>query len=315
MITASNYLSRVSGIDFSLLPPPLQKGDELTRKALERGGEAYQNSETVRRVVDAYLEKLNRSVALKPDPKADKEPWEGGPKREAVPSTSAAMRVVSKKPRATKSASKPAAKSTSTKKRATPTKKSAPRRRAARKPDTAERVSLMPPEVSLIRRYAAMHGKVRTRVQLLRLLSSLQKAMVEKRIRKTSPYATEVLQIQDQLIGAIERMRGEAAEIAINEKKLERYREIAGSKRIRESVALLKRFLSLHGKDGVKEKAVRLRDAMRRAIDQDKVKSDDPYMVRLAAARMALSLGGCWIGCCNRTILRSAASPAPLPGR
>jgi len=288
MITASNYLSRVSGIDFSLLPPPLQKGDELTRKALERGGEAYQNSETVRRVVDAYLEKLNRSVALKPDPKADKEPWEGGPKREAVPSTSAAMRVVSKKKPASKSASKPATKSTSTKKRATPTKKAAPRRRAARKPDTAERVSLMPPEVSLIRRYAAMHGKVRTRVQLLRLLSSLQKAMVEKRIRKTSPYATEVLQIQDQLIGAIERMRGEAAEIAINEKKLERYREIAGSKRIRESVALLKRFLSLHGKDGVKEKAVRLRDAMRRAIDQDKVKSDDPYMVRLAAARMAL---------------------------
>ena len=284
MITATNYLSRVAGIDFTLLPPALQKGDELTRKALERGGEAYNTSETVRRVVDAYLEKLNRSVAMKPDPKADKEPWEGGTKK-AAPSPAAAMKVIKQK--AAAPAKKPApAKRTPAKRVAA--KKAPARRAATRKPDTAERVELMPPEVALIRRYANMHGKVRTRAQLLRLLSSLQKAMVEKRIRKTSPFATEVLQMQDQLIAALDRMKSDAAEITIAAKNLERYKEIASSRRIRESVALLKRFLSLHGKDGIKDKAVRLRDAIMRAVDKEKVKSDDPYMVRLAAARMAL---------------------------
>ena len=143
MITATNYLSRVAGIDFSLLPPPLQKGDELTRKALERDGEAYNTSDTVRRVVDAYLEKLNRSVALKPDPKADKEPWEGGTKK-AAPSPAAAMKVIQQKaaaPAKKAPAKRAAVKRTAVKK--APAKK-APARRAARKPDTAERVELMP---------------------------------------------------------------------------------------------------------------------------------------------------------------------------
>jgi hypothetical protein len=51
-------------------------------------------------------------------------------------------------------------------------------------------------DVQFIRRYAAMHGKVRTEAQILTLIHSLQKAILDRKIRKESPYAKEIAQIQ-----------------------------------------------------------------------------------------------------------------------
>jgi AAA domain len=151
-----------------------------------------------------------------------------------------------------------------------------------------ERVEMIPVEISFIRRYAAMHGKVKTRKQLLTLLSSLQKAMLEKRIRKSSPYAAEIMQVQAQLSSAVNCM-GEAAEISIAAASLERYRAISSSKRISDSVALLKRYLLLHGRAGVQERAEKLAAAIKRAVKQQKVTKEDPYARQLDAAYQSLT--------------------------
>ena len=129
---------------------------------------------------------------------------------------------------------------------------------------------LIPEEIRFLRRYVAMHGKVKTRIAVVRLLSSLQKAMLEKRIRKTSPYAKEIMQMQDQLIKAADRMR-EAAEMNITKANLAHYQEITSSQRIRDSIALLKRFVTIQGREGVQDKAERLIAAMERMVKNDKV--------------------------------------------
>lgn len=274
MITINNYSMRWAEIDFEQLPSPLQKGHGLTVSALENGAAAYRSNATVARVVDSYLEKLNEYVRAHP------EVVKGASKPAARP-------AVAKKPAATK---KPAAK-----KAAAPKPASKPASQPAAKPKQMEiplnevqRVEMIPLEISFIRRYASMHGKVKTRKQLLTLLSSLQKAMLEKRIRKSSPYASEVMQVQEQLSAAVNRM-GEAAEISIAAASLERYRSIASSKRISESVALLKRYLLLHGRPGVQERAERLAAAIKKAVKQQKVAKDDPYAQRLEAAYKSLT--------------------------
>jgi hypothetical protein len=44
-----------------------------------------------------------------------------------------------------------------------------------------------------------MDGKVKSQAQVLTLIHSLQKAILERRIRKTSPYAAEIKTMQEQL--------------------------------------------------------------------------------------------------------------------
>ena len=184
MITVNNYLTQAAAIDFSALPEPLRKGDDLARKALLNAGQTYNSNDTIKRVVDTYVDKLNAYLSANPQPQEEEE----------TPTAPAQPRVTTK------------AKTAQPKARAAKPKapvKSTPK-------PVAKPVELIPEEIRFLRRYVAMHGKVKTRIAVVRLLSSLQKAMIEKRIRKTSPYAKEIMQMQDQLIKAADRM-GEAA--------------------------------------------------------------------------------------------------------
>lgn len=254
MITVNNYLKQTENIDFSAFPEPLRKGHDLSLKAFAGDGQTYHSNETIKRVVDTYITKLNAYI------------------KENKSQPAEMVKTETKSKKQTPKSDKP--------------KHTVPKKKPPVKPEPKP-VELLPEEIRFIRRYVAMHGKVRTRLAVMRLLSSLQKAMLEKRIRKTSPYANEILQIQDQLITAAEKM-GEAAEISINAKNLEHYKEITSSQRIRASIALLKRFVAIHGKEGVEEKAERLKTAMERMVKNGKVTKDDPYASRLNDAYKSL---------------------------
>lgn len=95
-----------------------------------------------------------------------------------------------------------------------------------------------------------MHGKVKTAEQILRMLHSLQKAMTDRTINKTQPYAKEIDEIQNQLIECYSKM-GKAVEIVIDSKRLDHYQSIVNSLNPMLSVTYLKQYISLNGKDGV----------------------------------------------------------------
>lgn len=275
MITINNYTEKTQNIDFSALPDALQKGDDLAKKALSNNMQAYNSNDTIKRVVDNYIEKLNAF-------------------QKSNPQQIAAKPTVRKKANTkTASTSRPqSAKKTPAPKPKPSPKPSVAKKRVAKAPkavDTSKKVELIPVEIAFIKRYAALSGKVRTKKSMLAMLSSLQKAMLEKRIRKTSPYAKEIMQIQTQLISAVDKM-DDSAEISIEAKNLKRYQEIASSERIRESIALLKRYLSIHGKPGVEEKALRLKNAMERMVKSGKISKADPYSDRLNAAFKSLAV-------------------------
>jgi hypothetical protein len=274
MITTKNYFDRTAGIDFDNLPEALAKGHALVSGAAQNDWEHYRKVENIKRVVDAYFEKLDSY--LQAHPQSSKTT--AAPQQPAKPVRTRTQRVepASEKPKKAVKTAKPSkTKSGKTSKAATPEYKTTP-------------VESLDTDVQFIRRYALMDGKVKTQAQVLTLIHSLQKAILERRIKKTSPYAAEIKLMQEQLIKLYEKM-GDAAEIRIAPASLKRYQEIANAQTPMLSIALLKSYVSLNGKRGVDDKIEKLLARMKKAADSGKVTRDDKYVKTISAAYKSMA--------------------------
>jgi len=120
-----------------------------------------------------------------------------------------------------------------------------------------EMVERIEPEIAFIRRYVNMDGKVKSKDQVLAFLRSLQKAITERIIRKTSKYAEEIREIQANLI-MLANKHGNQFTISIDDEKFDRLNKLAKSESVMPCVKFVKLFLSLQGKSGVKDKARKL---------------------------------------------------------
>jgi len=252
MITLENYLEHSRNIDFDALPAALKNGDKLTRGAAPNNWSAYNSNENIKRVINAYLEKLNEYLEKNPQEKPKKTAPE--PKKEKA------------------------------KTKSRPEKKTEPETQPEEEPESVEKIL---PEIAFIKRYVAMNGKTKTQDEVLRFLSSLQKAILEKRIRKASKYAAEIQHIQNQLIKCYEKM-GASIAITIDKKTLEKYTAISGSQKTMLSVTYIKQYISLHGKKNVKDKAKSLLIKIKKAAENKKVRKEDPYADRLKSIYTSL---------------------------
>jgi len=266
MISIENYLTTSRNIDFDKLPVALKNGDKLAKGASANNWSAYNSNENIKRVVDAYLVKLNEWMDKNPEKKEIAKP-------------KSVNKVIAPKEKKTVS------------------KKSEPK--DLKEEQEAEGVEKILPEVGFIKRYAGLNGKVKTQDEILRFLNGLQKAILEKRIRKTSLYASEIEKIQGNLIKCYEKM-GDSIEISIDKKTLERFEEIAHSQKTLLSVTYLKQYIALHGKKNVKDKAKVLFTKIKNAVDNAKIVKNDPYAEKLNAVYNAL----------NKYI--DGSTPAPL---
>ena len=262
MLNTNNYFSKVANINWDSLPEALAKGHKLIEGASQNNWAAYNSNENIKRVVEAFFLKLNDYLEKNP----------AAPLQKSMPS-----KVVTVEPK-TASAAKPASVP-----KKTPVKKAA----AEKEEYKSQGVEHIDTDVHFIKRYAAMHGKVKSQAQILTLLHSLQKAIVERRIGKLSPYAEEVETMQQQLISCYEKM-GDMAEIKIDSKSLKRYLEIAHSQEGLLSVSLLKAYIALNGKKDVKDKAERLFRRIKKSVDQGKITKTDKYADKLNEAYQTL---------------------------
>lgn len=258
MLNTNNYFQKSQSIDWESLPEALSKGNKLVEGASQNNWAAYNSNENIKRVVDAYFQKLSDYL--------DKNP--SAPTQKSMPA-----KVVKAEPK-TASPAKPA-----------PAPKKAPEKKAAAEKEEydSEDVEHIDTDVQFIKRYATMHGKVKSQAQILTLIHSLQKAILERRIKKDSPYAKEIEMMQNQLIGCYEKM-GDMAEIKIDSKNLKRYLQIAHSQEGMLSVALLKAYVSLNGKRDIKDKAERLFNRIKKAVEQGKITKSDKYANKLNEA-------------------------------
>lgn len=260
MLNTKNYFDKVQQLNWEELPEALAKGHKLVEGAAQNNWAAYSTNENIKRVVEAYFQKLSDYLSKNPMPS-------GGPKPSAPPKSL---------PKATAPLRTP--------------KSESPKAPAPKKPEPEDEadnettpVEYIDTDVQFIRRYAAMHGKVKSQAQILNLLHSLQKAILERRIRKDSIYAKEIELMQSQLIKCYEQM-DEMIEVKIDSKNLKRYLEIANSQEGMLSITLLKAYVSLNGKKDVRDRAERLLTRMRKAVTSGKVTKSDKYADRLNEA-------------------------------
>ena len=241
MITIDNYFHEIRNVDFSVLPEALKKSHEFVLKVTNSGAswDNYHASDAIKKTVDIYLSKLNEFV------NTNKKPGKREKKQ--------------KEPAHKKAASKT----------------EQPHKQAP--PPSATLVERIPEELRFIKRFVNMDGKTKTKEELLRFINSLQKAILEKRLRKTSPWAEQILYIQENLIQVYNTMK-QKIKIELKPDTKEKFGLIAGDEKVFPSINFIKRYISLNGKQGVKEKARNLLEQINRAMDKGKITDDDRYI-------------------------------------
>lgn len=263
MITFDNYAKEAKGIDFASLPESLQKGHEFIKKVtLDFNSKtSYDTSPTIKKVVDTYIRTLNEFVAkaTKPVLKNESAKTIKVEKENAIKASHPAPRPATKP--AQKKNSSPASKAPSVK--------------------NIHWVERIPDELRFIRRYINMDNKIKTYEQILSLINSLQRAIVEKRIRKSSPFAKQVEYMQNKLLEAYNARKGHSVLVKVAPKTLKEFSLLVNKDKVYTSVQFIKRFISLHGKSGVKEKAKKLKDAIQRAATRRIVTASDIYADKL----------------------------------
>ena len=211
MITTHNYFQKVADIKFSSLPVPLQKGNEFVEKATRVGNDwsTYETSETVKKTIDIYLDKLNEFIGKRNPTPASVESPKQQPAKKKVKVTEVTD---------------------------------------AHAPTLVERI---PEELRFIRRFVNLNGKTKAKDEILRFINSLQKAIVEKRIRKTSDYAEQIRFIQGRLIEVYNTMKGKI-KIELKPETFDSLKQLTGEEKVMPSINFIKRYIGMNGKHGMK---------------------------------------------------------------
>ncbi len=254
MITVNNYFVEVERIGVNSLPETLKKGHDLVIKTTSNGTNwgNYYSSEGIKKVIDLYFQKLNEYVgALSP--------------RSTTPEPS--------KPR-----------------KAT-VKKDEPKTRQKKVKEIKEsknvkQVEHIREEVKYIKRYVGLHNKVKTPNAILAFIKALQRSIVQKLIKKTSPLAEEIEMIQNKLVQAYNKMKGDES-FAINEKDLNHLVAIAGGEKVYQSIAVIKRFIGMQGKDDEKKINAFLK-YLENLVEKKKLTKEDPYADKVNAIYKSL---------------------------
>lgn len=251
MITTDNYFSEIERIGISKLPEALRKSHDFVVKSTSNGSnwQTYKSNATIGRTIDLYLSKLNQFISLQKESK----PVQSEPEK------------VKTKPR-------PAVKKEKREKGPKPE-----RSKKTKEPGSSGKmVEHIAEEIKFIKRYVGLHNKVKSPNAILNFIKALQKAIVQKFIKKTSPLAKEIQLIQDKLVGMYNAMKGDLL-VEINEKDLAKLVVIAGGEEVYPSINIIKRFIGMQGKDLEEKKIDAFVKLIENSAKKEKVTKEDPY--------------------------------------
>ncbi len=281
-ITTANYYQIIQGVDWSKLPADLQSAHNDLIGDLHSPGttdfKMYFDDRDIQETVDVYFDALQKHLA----------------KKEKIPETKTA---VPKRGGGSNTTPKPLpAPKLTNKVKKTPAKREASAKAVIRhtdknEDDEAEGVNYserLPDEIRFIKRYINLDDKVKTKDEILRFINALQKSILEKRIRKSSPYAGDIEKIQKDLVNTYNKMRGRAT-FVISKAAVKKYRETTAGERVYLSVQYLNKFRNIIGKTGIKKKAAALAKLITAAIDKGKIGKQDPYYKQIGMALSKLT--------------------------
>jgi chaperonin cofactor prefoldin len=265
-VTINNYKEATRHIDFKNLPEAARDA----HKEFDSFADFYKEDKDIKEMLDNHFKIVEPYINVKRFPDLPSNhplnilDIDSGQYKTALKE----YRENKKKPKAH---AKPSTKRKTTKQ--APTSKKTTVKTAKRKPNE---VAVMPLEIKVIKRYLNMHGKKVTERQVSLLYKVIQKAAIEKTIRKTSKYAEEIRKIGNDLASTYKQM-GSTCTFQIPETLHTKLKNIVDSFGITPAIALIKRFINLYG-NITKEKAQRLLTSIKNAKKNGKVsRSDNAY--------------------------------------
>lgn len=289
-INQSNYYETIEQIGLSALSPALKKGHELIEK-VTYGNTDWSRYTTFKKVMDLQFEAL--SAFLGSQTSKTKAPGQT-PKppqitQKAASSTEKEKRTEKPKGSASKRSKTTVPEPTDEVDEADNTNEDETEEDTPeRDSETSEEVEWISPEVGFIRRFAAWHNKTKTKEQIGSFIRSLHKAIAERRIRKTSPYAKQINDIQKELIERF-NTKGKPKPFVFTEKQLEALRQAGKAQVLYPSIRFIKTFIGLNGKEITKEKAITLHDRIITAIEKERLSKRDRYFKQIEAILSVLA--------------------------
>lgn len=175
---------------------------------------------------------------------------------------------------------------------AAPKPKKEPKQKKEPEPFKGETLPTLPEEVKLIKRYIWMQGRKMSEIKNHKsnnpntLLNAVQKAITEKRIRKTSKYADEIMQIQKSLVkmcnGIIDGLYG--ASDKFESKNYDALKAIIDSYRVGEDTKISNAYIKNQEKSNKKKEAENLLKRMDKAVIPDDRKDEFAEMKKALKA-------------------------------
>ncbi len=263
MINKNNYFEKVSQIGYDSLPEALKEGFD-TVKFGTKDYSTWEFMDDDKEFLDIYFNKLNSFIKDEPKTEPDNN------NEDETPSSDTENEKEEKEGKKEKTKKE-------RDKKAVKTEKKPKVKEQKIEPVGVERID---EEVKFIKRYILLNKQEKNKTQILQFINALQKAIIEKRIRKTSNYAKEIMHIQQQIVELYNKMP-EVVTVEIASDTLEKYSIIANSEKTLLSVNYIKRYLSIHGKEDVEGKATFLINQLKRAANKKKLVYNDPYAKKL----------------------------------
>ena len=264
LVNSNNYFEYVAKIGIGNLTPSMKKSHDLIAQKTENG-KNWNALQSFKSFIDKQFEAIE--LLLK---SLQKEKGSEKPSVAKITSHPHSKKLIEKKQNAPKQAVVPTSK---------------PEKQLLKQ--KGKEVELISPEVSLIKRFALLQNKEKNRQQILNFVKAIQKAIIERRIRKTSKYANVISFIQKQLVNTYNTM-GESIGFRFTTQDYNKYLKIAGAEYLLPSVQFIKAYINMIGQSITQEKAARLLERIEHALGNERVAPTDKYLKEIKLIIAAL---------------------------
>jgi hypothetical protein len=285
MITISNYRERIGEIGVANLNPTLKEGHDFLKEVSSdfKDWSLYEEDDEIRETIDIYLNKLNSFYSLKQSNRDHliKDFYhslntfqKAALRKGELPKDK--IKIAEKLGITTKDLVQLENSFKQTKKRKVKEKSNGSEEKEGTKREP-KKVESIREEIKYIKRFVGLHNKVKSTNSILNFIKALQKSIVQKLIRKTSPLAKEIQKIQDMLVSTYNKMEEDTL-IRIDEKDLGRMVSLAGGEEVYPSINIIKRFIGMEGKPVEEKRVNALLKQLENYKKKKKITEDDPYL-------------------------------------
>jgi len=262
-LTIHNYFAQVANyMDIINSDSDFKTAYNFINRATNKGSDlsVFDQSEDIREAFNLLLENLN-SIINKPKKQATK-----APAKKAAPAKKVEKQVVPMK-----------------------TDNNRPKAKQKQEPAVAaERVEHIPSDIALVKKYVSLHDKDKKYDQVLSISRAFNKAIVERKVAKDSPYKTELTYMNDSLKNAAAQAYSSGdIHLVIPANRLKGYKAIIASVEKSPAVGILLEYINIAGRQDMQERATRLINRIDKVMESGKL-AGDRYFKEVKKARTEL---------------------------